>query len=95
MSSIQFNRTDRVLANVARTASLNAPDQRNQLQRGVIVVFDITAVPTVDTVLLTIEGKDPVSGQYYTILAGTAQVEGDPVAEAELMAAFLDRKEED
>ncbi|MEE8557725.1 MAG: 3-hydroxyacyl-ACP dehydratase FabZ [Myxococcota bacterium] len=27
--------------------------------------------------------------------AGTAQVEGDLVAEAELMAAFLDRKEED
>jgi hypothetical protein len=74
MSSIQFNRTDRVLANIARTASLNAPDQRNQLQRGVIVVFDITAVPTVETVLLTIEGKDPISGQYYTILAGAAQV---------------------
>jgi len=74
MSSITFNRTDVVLPNTARIASLDAPDQRNKLQRGMILVFDITAVPGGDTVLLTIEGKDPISGEYYTILAGAAQV---------------------
>jgi hypothetical protein len=74
MSSIQFNRTDAIFANVARTASSNSPDQRNQLQRGVIVTIDMTVVPGGDTVTFTAQGKDPVSGQYYTLLASAALV---------------------
>lgn len=40
--------------------------------RGVKAVLDVTVVPGVDTVQLVIEGKDPLSGKYYTILAMTA-----------------------
>lgn len=72
MSSIQFNRTDRLFANIARTASSVSLDQRNQLQRGVLVVIDMTVVPGGDTVTFTVEGKDPISGQYYTILVSAA-----------------------
>ena len=36
------------------------------------VVLDVTAVPGVDTVTPIIEGKDALSGKYYTVLQGTA-----------------------
>lgn len=42
--------------------------------RGVKAVLDVTAVPTVDTVQLVIEGKDPTSGKYYAILTAAARV---------------------
>lgn len=60
---------------LARTASFNGADNRKAGQniRGVKVVLDITAVPGVDTVLLTIQAKDPVSGKYVTLLAGVAE----------------------
>ncbi len=74
MSSINFNRTEAVFANIARTATSNSLDQRNPLQRGAIVTVDMTAVPGIDTVTFAIEGKDPISGKYYTILTGAAIV---------------------
>jgi hypothetical protein len=42
--------------------------------RGVKAVLDVTAVPGVDTVQLVIEGKDPLSGKYYTVLQAAARV---------------------
>lgn len=41
---------------------------------GCIAILNVTAVPGVDTVTLTIEGKDPVSGTYYTVLSAAARV---------------------
>lgn len=42
--------------------------------RGIKVVLDVTAVPTVDTVQLVVENKDPVSGKYVQVLAAAARV---------------------
>mgnify|MGYP001600632907 CR=1 FL=1 len=63
-----------ILASAARTATTVSADQTNYSGRGLHLVFDITAVPGADTVTLTIQGKDALSGKYYTILAGAAQV---------------------
>jgi hypothetical protein len=53
------------------TANVTGPDQTNQGASGVKVVLDMT-VPGTGSVTLTIQGKDPGSGKYFTALAGTA-----------------------
>lgn len=47
-------------------------DQINPNGRGVIVVVDVTAVTDTPSIVFTIQGKDPVSGKYYTLLASAA-----------------------
>lgn len=59
----------------ARTTAQTGTDQ-TQLQQpaagvGVIVVVDITAY-TSGSITVTLQGKDPTSGKYYTILASAA-----------------------
>ena len=63
-----------LLASAVRAAANTSADQENWDAKGVVIVLDITSVPTTDTITLTIQGKDPASGKYYTILAGAAQV---------------------
>jgi hypothetical protein len=55
-------------------ATQNSIDLGNLGAAGLIVVIDVTAVPGTDTVTFTIQGKDKVSGKYYTLLASTALV---------------------
>lgn len=55
------------LASLARTATNSTSDFTNYGHESMIVVFDITAVSTSD-IKCKIEGKDPASGKYYTIL---------------------------
>lgn len=70
-----FNNQDLViLASAARTASANGVDRTNQNARGIIIVLDVTVAPGVDTVTFTLQGKDPASGKYYTVLASAAIV---------------------
>lgn len=57
---------------VARTATANSGDLSNGQHRGVHVVIDVTAASATPSVVFTIQGKDPLSGQYYTILASAA-----------------------
>jgi len=47
-------------ASAVRTASGNSGDLVNAGSRGLHVVIDMTAVPTVETVTFTIEAKDPL-----------------------------------
>jgi hypothetical protein len=61
-----------VLPRAARTAATASPDIRNDSGTGLIVVIDATAKGTAPSVTFTIEGKDPTSGKYYTILASAA-----------------------
>lgn len=61
-----------VLASAVRAATNNSADQKNLNYRGLHLIIDVTAVPGVDTVTFTIQGKDPLSGKYYTILASAA-----------------------
>jgi hypothetical protein len=61
------------LALVARATSINGNDLDNTSSIGATVVIDITAITgTTPTATFTVEGKDEVSGKYYTILASTA-----------------------
>ena len=57
----------------AATTTQNSPDQYNANFRGIKVVLSTTAIGT-GSITLTIQGKDSVSGSYYTILAGAAVV---------------------
>jgi hypothetical protein len=71
---VEVNKNITVLASAARTTTTNSADQKNTDYRGVHVVVDITAVPGVETVTPKIQGKDALSGKYYDILVGAAQV---------------------
>ncbi|HUR55799.1 MAG TPA: hypothetical protein VMZ71_16800 [Gemmataceae bacterium] len=42
--------------------------------RGLVVVIDVTAITATPSVVFTIQGYDPLSGKYYTILASAAIV---------------------
>jgi len=64
--------TPTLLASAARTALVNTADQKNRRWRGVKVVIDITVDPAAAAVTFTLQGKDPTSGKYYTILASAA-----------------------
>lgn len=65
-------KTLELLASAARTATTNSGDKPNEGYRGVHVVIDVTASAATPSVVFTIQGKDPVSGQYYTLLASAA-----------------------
>lgn len=59
------------LASAARTATTSSSDITNSWGKGILVFFDVTAVATSD-VKVKVEGKDPTSGKYYTILEGAS-----------------------
>lgn len=61
-----------LLASAARTANANSADQTNGGHKGLHVVIDVTAIADSPSVVFTIEGKDAVSGKYYTLLASAA-----------------------
>lgn len=63
-----------IFASQARTATHNSKDLRNDRWESAIVVIDVTAISASPSVVFTIEGKDPASGKYYTILASAAIV---------------------
>ncbi len=52
--------------------TVNSPDQQNVNGRGCHLVIDITIAGGTPTLTVTIQGKDPVSGKYYTILTSAA-----------------------
>lgn len=59
---------------VAAAVGVTGADQSNPYAKGITVVVDITAVAGTATpsLTVTIEGKDPVSGKYYTLLTSAA-----------------------
>lgn len=61
------------LASAARTTTQTQADQVNRGHRGIKVVVDTTVFGT-GSVTLTIQGLDPTSGKYYTLLASAAIV---------------------
>lgn len=61
-----------VLASAARTTAQTSNDLKlPKSASGVRVVFDVTAGTGLG-LTLTIKGKDPASGKYYTLLAGAS-----------------------
>lgn len=63
-----------VISALARTASNVSDDQTNLYGRGAHVSINMATVPGTDTVTFHVEGKNPLTGYYYTILASTAIV---------------------
>ena len=63
------------LISAARTATVSSADITNLGGLGVTVVLDVTASASTPSVVLTIEGKDTLSGKYYNILT-SAEVTG-------------------
>lgn len=60
-----------VLSGTLVSAPANGDDQQNPCFRGVKVVVDVTAFAGT-SITFTIQGKDPSSGKYYTLLATAA-----------------------
>lgn len=61
-----------ILASAARTATPTIADQTNLTGKGVVVVIDTTAVTSTPSTVVTVVGKDSVSGKTYTIVASAA-----------------------
>lgn len=62
-----------ILASAQRTTAQTSADFPNKRCRGLILIVDVTDLHSVTPGLtVTIQGKDPVSGKYYTILASAA-----------------------
>jgi acyl CoA:acetate/3-ketoacid CoA transferase beta subunit len=61
------------LASSAKTTTQTQADQVNRGHSGIKVVVDTTVFGT-GSVTVTIQGLDPTSGKYYTILASAAIV---------------------
>lgn len=71
-SAQNINRTGTLLASAARTATVTGIDMSNDAGSCLTVILDVTVAPGVDTVTVAIQGNDPVSLKYYTILTGAA-----------------------
>jgi len=61
-----------VFASAARVATPTPYDGENIGGTGLNVVMDVTASAATPSVVVTIQGKDLVSGKFYTILASAA-----------------------
>ena len=72
MSAINAD-TGGLLVGVGVTVSQNTPDLVNPDGRGLKLFVNMSAAGT-GSVTITIQGKDPTSGNYYTILASAAIV---------------------
>lgn len=61
-----------ILASAERTETVSAPDRTNTTARGIHVIIDVTAATATPSVVFKVEGKDQVSGKYYTLLESAA-----------------------
>ncbi len=67
------NLNETLLASAAQTATVTVADQINYNARGLDLIVDVTAVSgTTPTLTVALQGKDPASGKYYTILASAS-----------------------
>jgi len=64
------NTEETYLASAARTATNNSADFTNYNARGLHAIVNVSAVTGAASITPIIQGKDPVSGLYYDILAG-------------------------
>lgn len=60
------------IASAVYNSTQTQADQTNYNWRGITVVMDATAVVSAGSFTLEIDGKDPVSGKYYSLLTGAA-----------------------
>lgn len=61
------NQSNLVLSGTLTSAPTNGVDQLNPVAKGAKFVIDVTAFAGT-SITFTVQGKDPVSGKYYTVL---------------------------
>lgn len=59
-----------VLPSAARTVTTNSADFTNYNNTGLHLVINVSAITATPSITPTIQGKDPISGTYYTVLTG-------------------------
>lgn len=64
--------TKQIFASEARTATATSGTQLNKFNTGVQLIVDVTAVAATPSVTFAIQGKDGVSGNWYTLLVSAA-----------------------
>ena len=64
-----------VLPSAERTATNNSRDFRNGQHRGIRLHIDVTDADATPSVVFTIQGKDTLADEYYTVLASAAVTE--------------------
>lgn len=57
-----------ILSSAVRAATTNGADQTNYNGRGVMVTINVTVEAAAETLSLKIQGKDPISGNYFDIV---------------------------
>lgn len=62
------------LASAARTATTSSPDIVNYNGDGIFVILRVSAIGTAPSLVVTVEGKDPVSGLYFALNVNPAAV---------------------
>jgi hypothetical protein len=62
-----------VAASALRNSTFTSADLVNYDARGVVIVYDVTAVTASGSFTITVQAKDSLSGKYVTILTGTAR----------------------
>ena len=65
------NRGVTLLASAARTTATTSSDQVNLGWKGVHVYINVSAIVASPGLTITIQGKDELTGAYYTLLTGT------------------------
>ena len=66
------NTEETILASAARTATTNSADFTNYNARGAHFIVDVSAIAATPSITVTIQGKDPISSNYYDILVSSA-----------------------
>jgi len=63
-----------ILSSEERTETVNSEDVKNSQHIGGHIIIDVTLLTAGASIIPTIQGKDSISGKYYTILVGAAIV---------------------
>lgn len=71
-SSYPYNGVYSWLPSAARTATQTLADQTGIDARGITVYCNVTVAPGVQTLTISVQEKDPLSGVYATVAANTA-----------------------
>jgi len=66
------NQNPTILASAARTATVDSADFINHNARGAHFIINVTAITATPSIMVGIQGKDPVSAGYYDLLVSTA-----------------------
>jgi hypothetical protein len=74
-----FNQNITVITSASRTSSNQSADQSNYFNTGAYIVIDVTNAGT-GSITVALEGKDALSGKYFTILTSAAIVANSTTA---------------